>query len=136
MGIWIFLVVVVLLAVLARADSRDRTNRPTRSWNIWFGPKPRDGEGRTRYTLRRALVALVTLVVLVMPLLFISAPPGEGTSFSGDESVVGMAAFMVFAPLTAMAFVTLCALLLSSMVSGLFRRHDVYDAAAGEFVRR
>ena len=136
MGLWILIAVILLFALLARADSRDRTNLPTRRWNIWFGPRPQDGESRVRYTLRRALAALVALVVVVVPLLFASAPPDEGTSFSGDESVVGMAVFMVFAPLTAMAFITLAALLFSALVSVVFRRRHRFDSAAGEFLRR
>ena len=124
------------MGILARMDSRDRTNLPTRSWNIWFGPKPRDGESRARYTLRRALATSVALVVVVIPLMFASAPPDEGTSFSGDESVVGMAVFMVFGPLAAMAFFTLAALLFSALVSAVFRRRHVFDSAAGEFLRR
>ncbi len=136
MSLWIVFGVVLLLVFLARADSRDRSNRPTRSWNIWIGPKPREGESRARYTVRRALAATVALVCLAAPLLFVSPPPDEGTSFSGDESVVEMAVFMIFAPLTAMAFVTLVVLLFSSLVSVVFRRRHVFHGAAGEFRRR
>ena len=136
MSLWIVFGVVLLLVFLARADSRDRSIRPTRSWNIWIGPKPREGESRARYTVRRALAATVALVFLAVPLLFVSPPPDEGTSFSGDESVVEMAVFMIFAPLTAMAFVALVVLLFSSLVSAVFRRRQVFHGAAGEFVRR
>jgi hypothetical protein len=136
MSLWILLAVMLLLVVMARVDSRDRSNRPTRSWNIWFGPKPREGETRSRYTLRRALAALTVLVILAIPLLFVSPPPDEGTSFSGDESIAGMAVFMIFAPLTVMAFVSLLALLCSALVSAIFRRRHVFHGAAGEFVRR
>lgn len=133
---WILIVVLMLFALLARADSRDTTNLPTRRWNIWFGLKPREEETRVRYTLRRALAALVTLVAVVIPLLFAPEPPDEGTSFSGDESVVGMALYMLFAPLTAMAVVTLIVLLFSALVSAVFRRRYRFDSAAGEFIRR
>lgn len=136
MSSWTVIVVVLLLVVVARADSRDRSNRPTRSWNIWFGPKPREGETRSRFALRRALAAMAALVIVAIPLLFASPPPDEGTSFSGDESVVGMAVFMIFAPLTVMASVSLLALLCSSLVSAIFRRRHVFHGAAGEFVRR
>lgn len=136
MSLWITFVVVLLLVVMARADSRDRSNRPMRSWNIWFGLNPKEGESRARYTLRRALAALVTVVVLSIPLLFVSAAPDEGARFSGNESVVEMAVFMIFAPLTAMAFGTLVALLFSSVASAVFRRRHVFNGAAGEFVRR
>ena len=123
------------MSALFFGEGRDRSARPTRSWNIWFGPKPREGEQRFRYTLRRALAALAVLVVVAIPLLFASPPPDEGTSFSGDESIMEMAVFMVFAPLTAMALVTLFALLFSSLVSVVFRRSHVFRNAAGEFVR-
>ena len=127
---------VLLLAFLTWADARNRASLPKRSWNIWFGPKPREGEGQARYTLRRSLAAAITLVVLVIPLLFASAPPNEGPNFSGNESVLGMTLFMVFAPLAAMAFIALMATLFSSLVSALFRREHVFDSASGEFVRR
>ena len=136
MSTWIVFGVVLALVGLARADSRDRTNRPTRSWNIWFGPKPREGESRARYTLGRAIVALATLVILAVPLVLVSAPPDEGTSFSGEESIFGMAVFMIFAPLAAMTVVAFVALLSSALLSAIFRSDHFFDGAAGEFVRR
>lgn len=136
MSLWIVIAVVLLLVVLARADSRDRLNRPKRSWNIWFGPTPREGESCARYALRRALAALAVLVFLAVPLVFVSAPPDEGAGFSGDESIVELAVFIVFMPLTAMAFVSFVALIFSSMVSVVFRRGQVFDAASGNFVVR
>lgn len=136
MTLWIVIAVTLLLVVLARADSRDRYSRPKRSWNIWFGPTPGEGESRARYTVRRALAALAALVVLAVPLMFVSPPSDEGARFSGDESIVDLVVFMIFMPLTAMALVSFVALICSSMVSAIFRRGHVFDVAAGEFVRR
>ena len=136
MGLWIVLGLVLLLWVVMRADSRDRANLPTRSWNVWIGPKPRDGETRARYALRRALVAAIAAVVLVLPLFLISALPDEGASFSGNESILSLVVFIICMPLTAMAIVTLVMALLSAMVSAVFQRHHVFDGAAGEFLRR
>ncbi len=136
MALWIVIAAVLLLVVLARADSRDRSNRPKRSWNIWFGPTPREGESRARYTGRRALAALAALVFLGLPLAFVSPPLDEGTRLSGDESIVDLAVFMIFMPLTAMAFVSFVALIFSSMVSAVFRRGQLFDSAAGDFVGR
>ena len=133
---WIVLGLVVLLLVVSWADARNRSSLPKRSWNLWIGPKPKEGEGQAHYTLRRAFAASVTLVVLVIPLFFISAPADEGASFTGDESMLGMAVFVVFVPLAAMAFITLAATLFSSLVSVIFRRHHVFDSTAGEFIRR
>lgn len=86
--------------------------------------------------MRRALASLITLAGLAVPLFFVSAPPDEGTSFSGDESVVDMAVFMIFAPLVAMTFIALCTLLFSALVSAIFRRDQVFDTGTGEFARR
>ena len=133
---WVLIGLVVLLAVVSWADARNRASLPKRSWNLWIGPKPKEGEAQARYTLRRALTALVTLVVLIIPLFFASPPPDEGTSFSGNESMLGMTIFMVFAPLVAMTIIALVATLFSSLVSAVFRRNHVFDSAAGEFVRR
>ena len=44
MAIWVVIGLVLLLALLSWADARDKVNLPKRSWNIWVGPKPRDGE--------------------------------------------------------------------------------------------
>jgi hypothetical protein len=134
MNIWVLITVLALIS-LYYADARDASNRPTRSWNIWFGPKPREGESRARYTLRRALATLVAFITVVIPLMFVSAPPDEGTSFSGNESIIGMAVFMIFAPLTVMAFVSFVGLLFSSLVSVIFRRHQVFHVESGEFLR-
>ncbi len=136
MGLWIILTVLLFFGVLARLDTRNRSNLPTRSWNIWFGPKPREGEGHARFTLRRALTAAVTLVAVSIPLFVVSAPPDEGTGFSGHESTVGFAVFLVCAPLAAMAFFMLFALLFSALVSAIFRDDHVFDVDAGEFMRR
>ncbi len=136
MTLWIAFSVVLLLLALARADSRDRSNRPKRAWNIWFGPTPREGESRARYTVRRALAALAALVFLAIPLVLVSPPPNERTGFSGDESLLDLAVFVIFMPLTAMAFVSFVALTCSSVVSAVFRREHVFDVASGDFVRR
>lgn len=136
MVLWVLIGLILLLAVVSWADARNRASLPKRSWNIWFGPKPQNGEGYARYTLRRAFAAMVTLVAVSIPLFFASAPPDEGSSFSGNESIVGMSMFMVFGPLAAMAFITLVATLFSALVSALFRRNHVFDSAAGQFVRR
>ena len=136
MTLWIAFSVVLLLLALARADSRDRSNRPKRAWNIWFGPTPREGESRARYTVRRALAALSALVLVAIPLAFVSPPPDEGTSFSGNESVVELAVFMICMPLTAMALVSFLALIWSSVMSVVFRRGHVFDTSAGDVVRR
>ena len=136
MGLWIIAGILLFFWVLARADSRNRSNLPTRRWNIWFGPKPKEGEGRARYTLRRALAAAATLVAVSLPLFVVSAPPDEGTSFSGHESTVGFAVFLVCAPLAAMAFFTLFALLFSALVSAFFREDHVFDVDSGDFMRR
>ena len=133
---WIVIGVLVAFAVLARADSRNRSNLPTRSWNLWIGPKPREGEGRARYTLRRALAAGVALVAVSIPLYFVSAPPDEGPDFSGNESTFEFAIFVVCGPLAVMAFFTLCALLFSALVSAIFREDHVFDIETGEFLRR
>ena len=136
MGLWIVLSVVLLLVILARADKRNRSQLPTRSWNVWFGPKPRDGERRARYTMRRAGAAMVALLVLAVPLFLIAAPPDEGTSFVGDESTVGFAVFLIFGPLAAMAFISMFALLFSALMSAIFRDDQFFDPDTGEFVRR
>lgn len=133
---WVVVGLVLLLALVSWADARNRANLPKRSWNLWIGPKPQEGEGQARYTLRRALAAAITLVALVIPLFFASPPPDEGTSFSGNESMLGMAMFMVFGPLAAMSFIAVFATLFSALMSALFRRHHVFDSAAGRFVRR
>ena len=133
---WVLVGLVLLLAVVSWADARNRSNLPKRSWNIWIGPKPQDGEGYARFTLRRALASLVTLAVLVLPLFFVSAPPGERANFTGNESVLGLAVVIVFAPLAAMTFLTLMALLFSALVYAIFRRRKVFDSAMGDFVRR
>lgn len=136
MTVWVLIGLVLLLAVVGWADARNRASLPKRSWNIWFGPKPQEGESRARFTLRRALTVAITLAVLVIPLMFASPPPDEGTSFSGNESMLGMAIFMVFAPLAAMTILALIATLFSALISGLFRRNHVFDSDTGEFVRR
>ena len=136
MGLWIIVAVLLVFWGLSRADTRNRSNMPTRSWNLWIGPKPREGEGRARYTLRRALAAGITLVVVSIPLYFVAAPPDEGTSFSGQESTVEFAVFLICVPLAAMAFFTLFALLFSALVSAIFREDHVFDIETGEFLRR
>lgn len=136
MGLWIVLAVVVLFWALARADSRHRSHLPTRAWNLWIGPKPREGEGRVRYTLRRSLSAAVALVIAAIPLFLISAPPDEGPDFSGQESTVEFAVLLVCGPLAVMAFLTLSTLLFSALVSVIFRSDQVFDLDAGEFMRR
>ena len=127
---------VLLLAFMVRADSRDRVNLPTRSWNVWFGPKPREGESPALYSLRRALAASIAAAVLAIPMFFVSGPPDEGTSFSGDESVVDLVVFIICMPLTAMAVVTLLMALLRAAVSAVFQRRHVFDISAGQFLRR
>ena len=134
MHIWLLFIALALIT-LYYADARDASNRPTRSWNIWFGPKPREGESRARYTLRRALTTLVAFGIVAIPLMFVSAPPDEGTSFSGSESIVGMTVFMVFAPLAVLAFVSFFGLLFSSLVSVIFRHHQVFRVESGKFLR-
>ena len=136
MGLWIVLALVLFLWFVMRADSRDRVNLPTRSWNIWFGPKPREGESRARYSLRRALAATIAAIVLALPLFIVSPPPDEGTSFSGNESIVDLLVFMICMPLSAMAVVTLLMALLNALVSVVFQRRHAFDGATGEFLRR
>ena len=136
MGYWILLAVLLLFWGLSRADSRNRSNLPTRNWNIWIGPKPNEGEARARYTLRRALAAALALLIVSLPLFVISAPPDEGPDFSGQESTVEFAVFLICAPLAVMAFLTLCALLFSALVSAIFRDDHVFDIETGEFIRR
>lgn len=133
---WVILGLILLLAVVSWADARNKSSLPKRSWNLWIGPKPQDGEGYARFTLRRALASLLTLAFLVLPLFFASAPPDEGTNFSGNESMLGMAILIIFGPLAAMTFLTLMATLFSALVYGLFRRRHVFDGDSGEFVRR
>ena len=82
MGLWIVIAVVLLFWGLSRADARNRSNLPKRAWNLWIGPKPREGEGRARFTLRRALAAALALGIVSTPLFLISAPPDEGPDFS------------------------------------------------------
>ena len=137
MTVWVVLIgLVLLLAVVSWADARNRSSLPKRSWNLWIGPRPRANETQARYTLRRALAALVALVVLFIPLLFLPKLPDEGANFTGNESMLGMAMFVVLAPLAAMAFITVVATLFSSLVTAIFRRRHVFDSATGEFVRR
>lgn len=133
---WIVAVILVLLAALSLADSRNRSNLPTRSWNVWIGPKPQAGESRARFTLRRAFAALLTLAVVAAPLFFVSAPPDEGTSFIGDESTRNFVVFLICAPLAAMAFISLCALLFSALVSAILRSDETFDEVTGEFTSR
>ena len=136
MVLWVLIGLVLLLAVVSWADARNRASLPKRSWNLWIGPKPRENEPLARYTLRRAFAALVALVVLVIPLMFLPRLPDEGASFTGNESMLGMTLFAVLAPLAAMAFITVVATLFSSLITALFRRHHIFDSATGEFVRR
>ena len=133
MNIWVLITVVAMIS-LYYVDARDASNKPTRSWNIWFGLNPREGESRTRYTLRRAQATLVAFIAVVIPLMFVSSPFDESSSFSGNESIIGMAVFMIFAPLTAMAFVSFVGLLISSLVSVIFRRDQVFHVESGEFL--
>ena len=136
MGIWIVIAIVLVFVALARMDSRNRSNLPTRSWNLLIGPRPREDESRARYTLRRALAAAVALAVLATPLFLISAPPDEGPDFSGKESTLEFAVFVVCGPLAVMAFFTLCTLLFSALVSAILRSDQVFDTETGEFLRR
>ena len=133
---WVIIGLILLLAVVSWADARNRSSLPKRSWNVWIGPKPQEGEGYARFTLRRALATLMTLAVLVIPMFFASPPPDEGTSFSGNESMLGMAIFIIFGPLAVMTFLSLMAMLFSALVYALFRRRQVFDSDTGEFVRR
>ncbi|MGI9205295.1 MAG: hypothetical protein ACR2Q3_14865 [Woeseiaceae bacterium] len=137
MTVWISIIVVLLvLWLLARLDVRGSSNLPVRSWNIFIGPKPRDGESQVQFSLRKALVALVTTAVVTLPLLFVSAVPDEGADFSGNESIIDLAVFIICGPLAAMAFLTVVASLFSTMVSAIFRRRKIFDSETGAFIRR
>ena len=136
MGIWVVIAIVLVFVVLSRLDSRNRSNLPTRDWNVWIGPKPREEESRARFTLRRAVAAAVALVVLSTPLFLISRLPDEGPDFSGQESTFDFAIFVVCGPLAVMAFLTLCTLLFSALVSALLRSDQVFDTETGEFQSR
>lgn len=137
MTIWISIIVVLLvLLLLACFDTRGPSNLPVRSWNIFIGPKPRHGETQALYTLRKALAVLVMMAVVALPLFFVSTPPDEGTGFSGNESIIDLAVFMICAPLSAMAFLTVVASLFSAMIYAIFRRRHIFDSETGAFVRR
>lgn len=137
MSVWISIIVVLLvLLLLACLDARGPSNLPVRSWNVFIGPKPRDGEAQALYTLRKALAALVMAAVVVLPLFFVSAPPDEGARFSGNESTIDLAVFIICAPLAAMAFLTVFASLFSAMIYAIFRRRHVFDSERGAFIRR
>lgn len=136
MSIWIAIIVVLLvLWLLIRLDVRGPSNIPTRSWNIFIGPKPRDGETRARYALRKAIAALVAAVIAALPLFFISALPDEGSSFSGNESIIDLVVFIICAPLAAMSILTVLASLFHAMICAIFRRRHIFDPEINAFVR-
>lgn len=137
MSIWISIIVVLLvLWLLVRLDVRGPSNLPIRPWNIFIGPKPRDGETQALYTLRKALAALMTTAIVALPLFFVSAPPDEGTSFSGNESPIDLVVFITCAPLAAMASLTVVASVFNAMVYAVFRRGHIFDSQSDAFIRR
>lgn len=135
MSMWIVILLICLLVVLARVDSRDQSGQPVRKWNIWFGPSPKSGETQIRYLLRRALAALATFAVMVMILYFVPPTPDEGTSFRGNESIVSLVAVIVCTPLSGLAFVVFATSLLKTAFLAVFRRGYVFDEVAGIFQR-
>ena len=135
MSMWIVILLIFLLVVVARADSRDRSGQPVRKWNIWLGPSPKGGETQIRYLLRRALAALATFAVMAMILYLVPPMPDEGTSFRGDESIVSLVALIVCIPLAGMAFVVFATSLLRTAILAVFRRNYVFDEVAGNFQR-
>lgn len=133
MSLWIIVLLIILFFVLARVDSRDYSGQPVKKWNIWIGPLPQDGEKQARYMLRRAGAALASFIVMALIMYFIPSIPDEGTSFSGDESIVSLVVFILCAPLAAMAFVVFAVSLLRTAILAMFRRGYVFDEKAGKF---
>ncbi len=136
MTVWIIIAVLIGFLLLARLDVRGPSNLPVHAWNVFFGPKPKDGETQAAYSLRKAIAALAATAILALPLFFVSAIPDEGADFSGNESVVDLAILIIFAPLTAMALLTAIGSLLATLVCAVFRRRHVFDPESGTFVHR
>ena len=129
------LFVLMIVTVLFAARRRPDPCAP-RALNIWLGPRPSHGENKIRYLLRNALFSMACFAVAVLPLFFLTAPPDEGTSFTGDESMLDLAAWMICFPLSAMAFVALAACSLRALALSIFRRRQVFDQSLGKFVNQ
>ena len=137
MSAWISIIVALLVLLsLALLDQRGPANLPVRSWNIFVGPKPRDGETQTLYTLRKGLSALLVTVVAALPLFFVSAVPDEGSRYTGNESTFDLAVFIVCMPLALMAALTVVSSFFCAIVFAIFRRRHSFDSETGAFVKR
>ena len=121
MTVWISIIVVLFgFLLLARLDVRGPANLPVRSWNVFFGPKPRDGETQAGYTLRKAIAALITTVVVAIPLFFLSALPDEGANFTGNESTFELLVFIIFAPLATMSAFSVVGSVFGTLILAVF----------------
>ena len=78
----------------------------------------------------------MTMAIVALPLFFVSAPPDEGTIYSGDESTIDFVVFVICAPLAAMASLTIVALVFKAMIYVVFRRGHIFDSETDAFIRR
>lgn len=135
MSLWIIILLVILFVVLARIDSRDYSGQPVKKWNIWIGPLPQDGEQQARFMLRRASASLAAFLVMALIWHFVPSIPDDGTSVSGDESIVSLVVLIFCAPLAVMAFAVFAVSLLRTAMLAIFRRGYVFNKKAGKFQR-
>jgi len=135
MSVWIFIFAcLVAAAVIDRLWKRWEPE--TRSWNIRIGVSPKNGESQVRFMIRETLFALLGLTVFAIPLFLVSAPPDEGTSFRGDESILQMTVWVVFLPLAAMALVVTTGRVLKMLVMAPFVYRRSFDQLTESFVER
>jgi len=111
----------MLAELIAVNRLRHRLEPKWRSWNIRIEVKPRPGECQLRFLWRDALVTMVCLGVPMLPFVLVSAPPDQGTSFRGDESLIEVAVWLLLFPFAAAAMIltvikTLKAIALSPFV--------------------
>lgn len=126
----------MLFVAIVRVDARDYSGQPVKTWNVWIGPLPQDGEKQARYMLRRTLVSLASFLVMALVLYFVPSIPDERTSFSGDESIVSLIVFIFCTALAVMAFVVFAVSLLRAAILAIFRRDYLFDEKAGKFQRQ
>jgi len=134
MQIWPLSVLLIFIVLIVISNRHKGYPRASRSRNIWFGPKPAHGENQIQHYLKGALYALACFVALALPMFFLSAPPDEGTSFRGNESVAEFAAWIIHFPLLAMAFVALATYLIKILFLSLFRPRHLFHQDLGQFI--
>ena len=135
MSVWVFIIACLVAAAVVERLWK-RWEPKTRSWNIRIGVSPKPGENQVRFMVREILFALLGFAIFVVPPLLVSAPPDEGTSFRGDESILDMTVWIVFMPLAAMALVLATARVLKTIAVAPFVYHRSFDQLSGSFVKR